>query len=67
MLFTERFNEILRNTGVKQSVLAVECNVTKQSISDFKRGKSVPSIETLYKICKYLECSADYLLGLTDI
>lgn len=67
MLFTERFNEILKSSGVKQNELAVECNVTKQSISDFKHGKSFPSIETLYRICRCLECSADYLLGLTDI
>lgn len=67
MLFTQRFNEILKNNSVKQSELALYCNVTKQSISDFKRGKSVPSIETLYKMCKFLECSSDYLLGLSDI
>lgn len=67
MLFTQRFNEILKTSGVKQSELAMYCHVTKQSISDFKRGKSVPSIETLYRICKFLECSADYLLGLSDV
>lgn len=67
MLFTQRFNEVLKNSGAKQSELALYCNVTKQSISDFKRGKSVPSIETLYKICKFLDCSSDYLLGLTEI
>ncbi len=67
MLFTQRFNEVLKSSGKTQSQLAVYCNVTKQSINDFKRGKSVPSIETLYKICKYLECSSDYLLGLSNI
>lgn len=67
MLFTQRFNEVLKNSGVKQSELAMYCGVTKQSISDFKRGKSVPSIETLYRICKILDCSSDYLLGLSEI
>ena len=67
MLFTERFNEVLLISGAKQSQLAQYCNVTKQSISDFKHGKSFPSIETLYKICQYLDCSSDYLLGLSDI
>lgn len=67
MLFTERFNEILKNSGAKQTDLAKYCNVTRQSVSDFKKGKSVPSIETLYYICKFFDCSADYLLGLSDI
>ena len=67
MLFTQRFNEILKSSKVKQSEIAMYCGVTKQSISDFKRGKSVPSIETLYRICKILDCSSDYLLGLSDI
>lgn len=67
MLFTERFNEVLKNSSVTQSEVAMYCGVTKQSISDFKRGKSLPSIETLYRICKILDCSSDYLLGLSDI
>ena len=67
MLFTQRFNEILKNSGVKQTDLAKYCGVVKQNISNFKSGKSFPSIETLYKMCQYLECSADYLLGLSEI
>lgn len=67
MLFTQRFNEILKTSGVKQSELAVHCNLTKQTISNFKAGISYPSIQSLYKICEYLDCSADYLLGLSDI
>ena len=50
----------------KQVELARAANISKQCISDYKRGKSVPSIETLYLICKYLDVSADYLLGLAD-
>ena len=67
MLFTQRFNEILKNSGAKQTELANFCNVTKQNINNVKKGKSVPSIETLFYICKFFDCSADYLLGLSDI
>ncbi len=62
--FTERFNEVLGYSYVKQTELAKAANVSKQCISDYKSGKSVPSIDTLYLICKYLDVSADYLLGL---
>lgn len=64
--FKERFNEVLKYGAVSQTVLAEKINVSKQCVSDYKSGKSVPSIETLYAICKVLDVSADYLLGLTD-
>ena len=67
MLFTQRFNEILKSSGASQTDLAKFCNTTKQNITNFKAGRSFPSIDTLYKICKFLDCSADYLLGLSDI
>lgn len=65
-LFTKRFNEILTYSGISQAELAARVNVSKQCISDYKSGKSFPSIQTLFLICKVLEVSADYLLGLTD-
>ena len=64
--FTQRFNEILKYSNIKQTALAKAANVSKQCISDYKAGKSVPSLDTLYLICKYLDISADYLLGLED-
>lgn len=64
--FTQRFNEVLKYSDIKQTALAKAANVSKQCISDYKAGKSVPSIDTLYLICKYLDISADYLLGLED-
>lgn len=67
MLFTERFNEILKISKVKQTELAKYCNLSKQSITSYKSGSALPSIEVLYKLCQYLDCSADYLLGLSDI
>lgn len=61
-----RFNECITYSKIKQVDLAKAANVSKQCISDYKAGKSVPSIDTLYLICKYLDVSADYLLGLED-
>lgn len=66
MKFQERFNELLKISGKKQTEIASAVNVSKQCISDYKSGKSVPSIETLYLLCQFLDVSADYLLGLSD-
>ena len=66
MKFTERFNEALKMSNKKQSEIAIEAKVSKQCISDYKSGKSLPSLQTLYLICKALDTTADYLLGLSD-
>ena len=66
MEFTKRFNEVLKTSGKSQVDIAKAINVTKQCVTDYKTGKSVPSLETLYALCKFLEVSADYLLGLTE-
>ncbi|MDE6790742.1 MAG: helix-turn-helix domain-containing protein [Clostridia bacterium] len=65
-IFTERFNEILKNEKVSQVKLAEKIGLSKQCISDFKSGRAYPSIHTLRLICRELEVSADYLLGLSD-
>ncbi len=66
MKFKERFNEILKNSGKTQIEIANELEVSRQMISEYKTGKSVPSLEKLYELCKCLDVSADYLLGLDD-
>ncbi|MBQ2714975.1 MAG: helix-turn-helix transcriptional regulator [Clostridia bacterium] len=66
MEFTKRFNEILKSSGKTQAEIARALNVTKQCVNDYKTGKTLPSINTLYELCAYLEVSADYLLGLSD-
>ncbi len=66
MEFTKRFNEILQQCGKTQVEIAKALRVSKQCVNDYKTGKSVPSLETLYLLCMYLDVSADYLLGLSD-
>lgn len=63
-IFTLRFREAIKTSGITQAELANRVKISKQCISDFKSGKSFPSIQTLRLLCKYLDVSADYLLGL---
>ena len=66
MKFTERFNQSLKDNGVNQSKLAFFCGVSRQLITEFRKGRSLPSLEVFYLICQYLDESAGYLLGLED-
>lgn len=65
-IFTERLNEVLENEDIKQSVLASTIGIARQCITDYKSGKSFPSVQTLSALCRALDISADYLLGLED-
>lgn len=59
-----RLNECLKYSDVKQTDLAKAEGVSKGCISDYKSGKSLHGVEILYLICKFLDVSSDYLLGL---
>lgn len=47
--------------------LAMQVDVQQETISSYENGKTTPTMETLIKLCKYYNCSADYLLDLTDV
>lgn len=64
MEFTKNFNEILKNAKISQTELAKQLNVSKQAITNLKRGSSLPSLELLCRIAIALDTTADYLLGL---
>ena len=40
--------------------------VTKQTVSGWERDRRTPDADDLVNLCHALNCSADYLLGLTD-
>lgn len=65
-IFTIRFNEALKNAPISQTELAKKIGVNKQSITEYKSGRAIPSLNILRLICKELDVSADYLLGLED-
>ena len=66
MQFTKTFNEILKTCNKSQTQIAKKLNVSKQCVNGYKTGKTVPSIQALYSLCKILDVSTDYLLGITD-
>ena len=65
-IFQKRFIEAINNSGMKQKDIAIKANIDKSCITQYKKGDSEPSLDTLYKLCKILDITADYLLGLED-
>lgn len=62
--FACRFKTLLGDGKGKQKELAVELDVTQQTISNYCNGK-FPPIPNLIKIARHFNVSTDFLLGLT--
>lgn len=62
--FPERLKQSIDNRQLTQRQLAILIGSTEVSISRYLKGKRIPGADTLYKLCKALDVSADYLLGL---
>ena len=65
-LIGKRINETLAIKDVKQKDLAKAIGVTDNTISYFVSGKRTPNTEQIIEIAKFLNVSADYLLGLSS-
>ena len=52
--------------GFNQDQLAEAVGVHKQTISRWESGKRAPNGEEVRLIAETLNCSADFILGLTD-
>ena len=66
MKFSERIAEAIKSSGLSQKVIAEKLNISESNITNWKNGENLPSVEVLFNLCKLLNESADYLLGLDD-
>ena len=66
-MFGERLQSVRKYYAEKQEELAAAVNSTVFAVRSWEQNRHLPSCETLTKICKHYQTSADYLLGLTDI
>lgn len=62
--FGNRILRIRQNKNMTQEKLAARIGVTPQALSRWERGQSFPDIVMLADLCRILEVSADYLLGM---
>lgn len=65
--FAVRLRELLEERETSQAVLAEYIGITRQAVSAYSLGTTLPDIEKLEKIANYFQVSADYLLGRTEI
>lgn len=66
MEFNERLKETRIAKGLSQMKLAKEMGFTQQAIALWEAGERQPTADAIKALCRALEVSADYLLGLSD-
>ena len=66
LTFCNRIKEIRILKNIKQTELAEFLNIQPRALRFYESGEREPNFETLINICKYLNVSSDYLLGLSD-
>ncbi len=65
--FKTRLKEELENSKLTVKQFADMVGVSPEMVTQYYTTKKLPKLDTFAKICKVLNVSADYLLGLSDI
>lgn len=65
-VFGERVKKELKEQGKLQRDLCLYLNVNKSTMSEWLNDHNEPPMSTIVEIAKFLDVSADYLLGLKE-
>lgn len=62
----KRLRETISQSGISQKEIAEKIGVSSQTVSKYMTGDVLPTLDTLAKLCDFLDVSSDYILGLQD-
>lgn len=62
-----RLRELRAERGWTQEDLGIQLKVQKSAISKYEIGRSSLTDELISQLCEIFDCSADYLLGLSNV
>lgn len=66
MSFGSRLRELRKNSHLSQAELASKIGVSSMAISQYELDNRFPDYETLIKICRFFNTSADYVLSISS-
>lgn len=64
--FSEKISQLRRSLGLNQSEFGKRLGVTNRAVSKWENEISMPSIESIYKICKLYNISIEYFFEDSD-
>lgn len=62
----KRLSEELKNSNLTTVEIAKRVGVSPEMVTQYSTTKKLPKLDTFAKICKELDLSANYILGLED-
>lgn len=66
-MFADRLKKELEHNNLTMYRLAKDLKLSKQTVVNWCSGANEPKASQIAEICRYLDCTSDYLLGLSDI
>lgn len=65
-IIKERLCEEIKNSNLTYVEIAKRVGVSPEMITQYLTTKKLPKLDTFAKLCKELDLSANYILGLED-
>lgn len=65
-LIKKRLREEIKNSNLTTIEIAKKVGVSSEMITQYMTTKKLPKLDTFAKLCKELDLSANYILGLED-
>ena len=65
-LIKQRLKEELHACPLTKAEIAARVGVSPEMITQYVTTKKLPKLDTFARLCKELDLSADYILGLKD-
>ena len=59
-------SKAIKNSGMTQSQLAKQLGVSQSCIAHYVKGDIMPALDTFANLCKLLDESSDFILGLEE-
>ena len=58
----ERIAEAIRQSGLTQTRIAKELNISQSTIAHYIKGDILPALDTFANLCKLLDVDTNYIL-----
>lgn len=62
MKFCDKLVNLRKKNNITQEILAEKVNVSRQAVSKWENGTSMPDMKTIMELCNILNCSLDELI-----
>ena len=66
-IITQNLKNEIETCGKSKTDIAKAVGVSKSTISQYLSGRAQPTLATLSRLCKFLDCSAVDILGVNHI